>query len=72
MIQDAKTGDLVYANIFAEEWGFTEGNLYSVLDITPHGYLLMANDNGEVDAYSGDYFRKTKPMVLHKTIKRNK
>ena len=52
-------GDKVFATRGAEEWGFTEGQEYEIQDISC-GYLVMKNDNGEVDHYSVEYFSNYK------------
>lgn len=49
-------GDKVYANEGAEEFGFTVGREYEIQDV--NGFLIMINDNGEIDEYTTEYFQK--------------
>lgn len=51
-------GDRVFANRGAEEWGFTIGKAYEIQEISPCGYLVMENDNGEIDEYTTEYFNQ--------------
>ncbi|PVC74958.1 hypothetical protein C2I27_03470 [Priestia megaterium] len=56
-------GSKVFANKGAEEYGFTVGKEYKVKDISPLGYLVMTNDNGETDEYTVEYFQQFQPLI---------
>ena len=60
--------DKVFANHGAEEYGFTVGKEYEILEVTPLGYLRMKNDQGEIDNYIVEYFQKHRPVVLEVSV----
>ncbi|ARC67299.1 hypothetical protein B14_200088 (plasmid) [Bacillus licheniformis] len=56
-------GDKVYANKRAEEYGFTTGKKYEVQGVSPFGYLIMKNNNGDIDEYTVEFFQKHMPLI---------
>ena len=56
-------GDKVFAGYGAEDFGFTVGKEYEVQGLSPFGYLVMKNDQGELEEYTVEYFQKYKPLI---------
>ena len=60
-------GDKVFAVASVEEFGFTVGKEYEVQDVSQFEYLVMKNDEGEIEEYSVEYFSKFEPFIISKT-----
>lgn len=56
-------GDKVFAGYGAEEYGFTVGKEYEVQGLSPFGYLVMKNDQGELEEYTVEYFQNYSPVI---------
>lgn len=48
-------GDKVFATKQAEEFGFTDGKEYEIIDVD-FDLLVLKNDYGEINKYSVEYF----------------
>lgn len=56
-------GDKVFAGWGAEEYGFTVGNEYEIQGVSESMYLVMKNDNGDIEEYTVEFFRRYRPLI---------
>jgi hypothetical protein len=54
----AGKGDTVFACESAKEWGFIPDKEYEIQDTKFGEYLIMKNEDGKIDEYSTEYFKK--------------